>query len=165
MKWWIRNLVPAAVLAGAVLAMAAVTYSPAPHSSAHREPMGSIRYAYPAEGFLVVDVETDGVTDQTIELDELMAGYIERIVYSHDGNDAAWSLTLADHEGVTLYSDAASNAASDPCSYVVTCEDAAGNVFGGPPFAGGLSISIADADGGTGTAVSVRLYVREAWRR
>jgi hypothetical protein len=145
--------------------MATVTYSPAPHYSAHSEPMGSIRYTTPVEGFVVVDVATSGVTDQTIELDDLMAGYLERVVYSHNGNDASWSLTIADHEGVTLYSDATSNAGADPCSYVVTCSDLDGNVFGGPPFADGLSVSIADADGGTGDAVSVRLYIREAWRR
>jgi len=33
------------------------------------------------------------------------------------------------------------------------------------PFAGGLSIVIADADDTGGTAITVKLYVREAWRR
>lgn len=157
------SLIVISVLACIVCADA--VYWPAPHYSAHDDTGSPIRYSTPVEGFLVVDVTTEGVADQTIALDGELAGYLERIVYSHNGNDASWSLTITDHEAVTLYVDAAANAGADPVSRVVVIDDADGNGFGGPPFAGGLSVTIADADDGTGDAVSVRLYIREAWRR
>ena len=153
------------VALASIIEAAVTTYSPAPHASSHSTEVGSIRYSTPVEGFLVVDITTSGVTDQTIALDDQLAGYVERVVYSHNGNDASWSLTIIDHEGVTLYANAAANASADPYSHVVTCDDVEGNPYGGAPFAGGLSVAIADADDGTGDAVSVRLYIREAWRR
>jgi hypothetical protein len=164
---WLPN---AAVLLMLIAVLACIVYAdaiylPAPHYSSHADTGSPVRYSTPVEGFLVVDVTTSGVGDQTIDLDDQLAGYIERIVYSHNGNDASWSLTITDHEGVTLYADAAANAGADPVSRVVVIDDADGNGFGGPPFAGGLSIAIADADDGTGDAVTVRLYIREAWRR
>lgn len=153
------------ILAPAAFLIGATSYTPAAHYSAHSVTSGPGRFTTPVEGFLVIDVATTTVADQTITLDSQLSGYLERIVYAHNGNDASWSLTVTDESGVALYANAAASAAADPYSVIVTEEDSVGNVYGGVPFSGALSIAIADADGGTGDSITVRLYVREAWRR
>lgn len=160
------GLIAAVVGLAAVVAWAAGTaVVTAPVPSGARSGRATNRFAEPVEGFATVLVTTDGVTDQTVTTDAEMSGYLERVVYSHNGNDAAWTLTVTDASGVVLHTDTAADATSDPHSYIVSASDSAGNPYGGVPFVGALSIAISDADGGTGTAVSVLLYIREAWRR
>jgi hypothetical protein len=140
------------------LAWAATTYMAPPPTSA-RSGAATNRYALPEAGLIVVKVVTVGVADQTIALDPDLAGYLQRIVYSADGTDASWKLTITDASGFAVFSDLAISAVTDPCSVIAN--------YGtrGIPFAGGLSVTIADADDGGGTAATIWLYIEEAWRR
>ncbi len=142
---------------GAILA--ATTYTAPPPASSRSGTWAPNRYATPVDGLLVIDVATTTVADQTIALDSDLAGYLQRIVYSHDGDDSSWKLYVKDAAGVSIYSDVACDATADPASAIPNYGT------GGVPFAGGLSVQIADADDGTGSVISVRLYIREAWRR
>jgi hypothetical protein len=116
-------------------------------------------------------VTTADINDVTIALDEDLAGYLKRVVFSHDGNDTDYTVTVTDASGATLFSKADANALADPYSYAVSHSDTGSTEFVGVPFAGGLSVQIADANQarafytGDGNNVTVRLYIRESWRR
>jgi hypothetical protein len=142
----------------AAVALAATTYTAPPPQSSRSDWMTN-RYALPQEGLLVVKVTTATVADQSITLDSNLAGYLQRVVATHNGNDASWTLTVtATADGAAIFSQTC-NATDDPNSFL------ANYGTGGIPFAGGLTVSVAGADGGTGDVITVWLYVREAWRR
>jgi len=147
-----------AVLALVGVALAAITYvGPAPYSS--RTDWMTNRYTTPVEGLLAVDVVTPDVNDSSTSLDANLCGYLQRVVFAGDGNDGAWSLTLSDAAGATVFARTDCNMVNDPCSYV--CDYGPGGI----PFAGGLTVAVADANDGDGNDIAIRLYVREAWRR
>ncbi len=158
-------LITLSLLAAAVAAWAATTYTAPPPASSHAGSWSPNRYAFEYQGLLVVDVQTPDINDVTTALDGNLAGLLQRVVYQHDGNDPSWKLYIKDVNGITLYSDLDVNAVNDPCSAV--CNYATGGV----PFLGGLSVQVADANQGRahypgdGNNIKVRLYIREAWRR
>ncbi len=153
------------LLAAVAAAWAATTTYTAPPPAGSRRDWATNRYASEEQGFLVVDVTTSDINDVTLALDTALAGYLQRVVYSHDGNDSSYKLYIKDAAGIAIYSDTDANAVNDPCSAVCSYGT------GGVPFLGGLSIQIADANqarvhyAGDGNNVTVRLYIREAWRR
>ena len=146
--------------------LAATTYT-IPTPSGERSDRVTNRYATPIQGMLVVESTTTTQDDQTLTLDSNLSGYLDRVVITHDGNDAAWTLSIKDTDSVTLFTKADLNASNDPCSYIVSYPSADGTYYGGVPFSGGLTLTIADANtsGTTNTAIHIKLYVREAWRR
>ncbi len=149
------------LLLAACLAMATTYTAPVPRSS--RTDWMTNRYASPVEGLIVVDWTSADINDVSEALETQLSGYLQRIVWDHDGNDGEWSISVADAAGVTIFSDDDANAVNDPCSYVCDAP--------GIAFHGGLTLSIADANNGRawadgdGTEVTVRLYIREAWRQ
>lgn len=163
----IRQIRPIGLIVGLVViaaaaAIAATTYTVPPST---RTDWSTSRYTPPSEGLLVVDVVTPDVNDVDYLVDPNLGGYLQRIVYHHDGNAPAWTLCVRDAAGLALYTDADANAVTDPCG--VICNYAGGGI----PFLGGLTVQVADANqnrahhAGDGNNVSVRLYIREAWRR
>ncbi len=119
------------------------------------------RYANAFEGLIYWDHTTEDVNDVTLSLDPLLTGYLERVVAAHDGNAPAWAISVTDSSGAVLAARTI-DADADPCS-VVCCPPV--------PFAGGLTVAIADANQnrpwvtGDGNDVRIRLYLREVWRR
>lgn len=142
-----------------LLAAGAAATFVAPPPASVRTDWTTNRYALPAEGLLVWDYTTADVNDTSISVDPNLSGYLQRVIFSADGNDGTWSLTVSDAAGIALFSRTDCNMVNDPCSYV--CDYA----LGGLPFSGGLSVAIADANDGDGNNISLRFYLREAWRR
>ena len=150
--------------------MAGTTYTAPDHISSR--PTNYLnRYAAPVEGLIVVDVVTDDVNDVSVAIDPQLCGYLERVTYHTDGNAPAWKLTIRDADGFAIFADAECNGVTDPCSLAVSHSDAGSTEFRGVPFWGGLTVAIADANqdralyAGDGNNVTVRMYIREAWRR
>lgn len=166
MEKWKAVLVVALLLGIAMVSWAATTYT-APTSYGERSDRVSHRYATPVQGLMVVEATTTTQSDQTVAIDTNLSGYLDRVTITHDGNDAAWSLSITDTDAVTLFTKADLNAADDPCSFIVSFPSADGTYYGGVPFVGGLTLTIADANttGVAATAIHVKLYVREQWRR
>lgn len=159
-------------LAAAAAVWATATYT-APPPAGSRSAGSTNRYAAPVEGLAWIDIVTDDINDVTIELDPDLAGYLERVSWSHDGNDTSWSLSILDDQGNTLWSTVDANALGDPNTAIAALADEAGtSLYGGIPIGGGaLSLVVADANqarahySGDGNAITVRLYLREVWRR
>lgn len=122
------------------------------------------RFYDPHSGVTAVDLAITSA-NQTVSLDSTMAGYLTRIVYWADGTDSAYTITVTDTSSCTLFTKADCTAVGDPYTYVTTILDTSGNSYGGIPFIGGLSVTLADANDGDTTAVNIRLYVSEQWRR
>jgi hypothetical protein len=159
---WIAYL----LLSTTLLLIGAVTYSP-PTPLGSRTNWQTVRYSTPVQGLMTAVVDTTTQSNQTITLDPNLSGYLDRITITHDGNDVAWSCTVRDTDSVTLWSKADLKATNDHCSYNVSFPDSSGNAIPGVPFIGGLSVVIANADttGATATAIHVKLYIWESWRR
>lgn len=115
-------------------------------------------------GLTAVDLALTSA-NQTVTLDSTMGGYLSRIVYWADGTDAAFSITVTDASSYTLFSKSTCTSVGDPYSFVVTSPDQAGAAYGGVPFVGGLTVTLADAANSDTTAVNIRLYISEQWRR
>jgi hypothetical protein len=158
------------LVAGAA-AWAATTYVAPPPSSSRSGDWAPNRYAVPVEGLLRIAIVTDDLNDVSIALDSDLAGYLERVVYSMDGNAPSWDLTITDADGFAIWADTDANGVTDPCSLAASLSDPGGTEFAGVPFAGGLTLAIADANqnrahySGDRNNVTIVLYIREAWRR
>ena len=126
-----------------------------PKERSQRPFPNSARYLESREGLTTVDLVTpDGLPD-SYTIDEYLSGYLERIVIAGEGTDAAWSLTIEDAWGGTLF-DAND---LDMTAGVVAYD---GQRL---PFVGGLVVTVADTTAGTADAILIRLYIDEAWRR
>jgi hypothetical protein len=136
--------------------LVAATYTAPPPAGAHRD-WATNRWAEPVEGLEIVDLVTPDVNDVTLATETDLAGYLQRVVYSHDGDDTAYGIAITDGLGAEVWARTDCNALADPCSYVAA--------YGGVPFADGLRVAVTDANDGDGNNVTVRLYLRHAWRR
>jgi hypothetical protein len=114
---------------------------------------------------MVADIRTADPNDQTLTLDPNLAGYLDRVVIDHTGTDAAWSLTVTDTDGVTLWSK--DDCDANTASYILTFPTLEGSYIAGIPFAGGVTMAIADANlaGEDVNSIHIKLYLRETWRR
>lgn len=144
------------------MAWSDTTYT-APSSVTTRSGGSGSRYRAPERGLMVVRHTTDDINDVTEALTDPggrtdISGYLQRVVFSSDGNDGTWSLSITDANGATLFARTDCNMVNDPCSYVF-------NAGAGVPFVGGLNLVIADANDGDGNDIDVILLIEEVWRR
>ena len=157
------------ILIIAVLLVAACAFCIATATSTSYPSSG--RYYNPYTGIVVLDLVTTDINDTTFTVTDPPYGYIDRIVITHDGNDPAYEVSITDASSYDIFDVDDVNAVNDPCSYAVSMSDYGSTEFAGVPYYGGLTITVADANqarafvAGDGNDVTVRLYLREQWRR
>lgn len=125
-----------------------------PLERSRRSDKGSARYLPVEEGLTAIDFTlTNPMIAGAYTVDEDLAGYLERIVILTDGDDTAWSLSVADSLGGVLFAAADLDMTDEVVSYD-------GQKL---PFQG-LVATITDFDDETTESIQVRFYVRETWR-
>lgn len=135
------------LLIGFVLLLAGVVYAAA-----------TVTYRV-VDDMYIVSITTDGVTDQSASVAGGVSGTLQRVVFSGDGNDEAYDVSITDVDGATVFSSTGNSMVTDPYSYVSDYGT------GGVPFYGGLTVSLANADDGDGNNVDIRLYIKRPGSR
>jgi hypothetical protein len=124
-------------------------------------------YQYPAGPVfarMTIGLDED-VNDITITLPNIQ-GKLLGFVADQTGADTAWSLTIKDEHGVTLFTSAIMDSGADPNRFAFSSYDneATANWFLGVPIFGTGSVTIADANDASMSDLDIHLYY-EDWRR
>ncbi|HIJ71774.1 MAG TPA: hypothetical protein HPP87_10490 [Planctomycetes bacterium] len=128
--------------------------------------MGAVTHLPDASGKTALKCKyytADSLADATVSLGNIY-GYVQRIVIDSTGTDTTFSISLTDNASYTIWTKANLTSASEPYSYVITMEDTSGNVFGGVPVTGDLSIVQANCDDASMSALTVYVYYTEELR-
>ena len=102
--------------------------------------------------------------DFTETLDSIH-GIVLRIVIDVTGTDGNYTITLADENGITIFTKA--NLDSDPSvdfSFAVFEDDTEGNPWAGVAVGGTMSLTMADGDDASLTAITVSIYYLDFWK-
>lgn len=91
-------------------------------------------------------------------------GIIYRIVIDTTGADTDFTITLKDENAKTIFTGSNLSSASEPYGYAVYEDDTEGNPWAGVPVGGAMTLTMADGDDATMTAISVHIYYLEFWR-
>ena len=116
--------------------------------------------------FKVVSITQTGTppADFTEAIDSIY-GFVYRIVIDVTGTDGDYTITLADENGITIFTKASLD--SDPTAdfaYAVYEDDTEGNPWAGVPVGGTISLTMADGDDASLTAITVKIYYLNFWK-
>jgi len=145
-----------------LLMAAVIVYGTATETHTHGTPYGG-----PGENAFrkVVITESDGDANDFSETTDPIYGYVERVSIVNTGVDGAFSITIADEAGITIFTSGTID--SDPVvtfSYAVSMSDTGSTEFCGVPVGGALTVTMADGDDASMTAISVYIYYRAYWQ-
>ena len=132
--------------------------------SHHPDPARVSRHIDGDGKFSVVTITETGTPpgDFTETLDHI-EGYIDSIVIDSTGTDTNYTITLTDENAVTIFSGANLTSASEPYRYAISEADTDGNDFRGARVSGTCSLTMADGDDASLTAITVKIYYRRCW--
>jgi len=106
----------------------------------------------------VVEITFATITDaETATFD--VTGWLQRVVVDGTSNDADGDITISDMSGYNAVS-LENKLGSGDISYILSAENAAGNVFGGIPMAGTHTLTLTNCAGAGAT--TIYLYYKVA---
>ena len=141
------------------LIVAAWAFATVTETHSEADLAGRARYS----AFKVCTITQDAKADFT-ETTEEIYGIILRITIVATGTDTSFSITLADENAKTILTKSGLSTASDPYGYAVYEDDTEGNPWAGVPVAGALSLTMADGDDATLSAITVKIYYMSFWK-
>ena len=110
----------------------------------------------------VVPISGDAnTTSSTATSTVIYSGTLERVVIAADGNDTAFTVTLKDDSGATLFTKTDCNTVLLPLTYALVTADTGGNNHAGIAFDSTLTVETASVDDVNLLSVNVTIYYRD----